>query len=246
MFRSLRLIVLLVMLFGGVVLIALLPMRLALEWSSLGERGLAARDIQGSIWSGRLIDTRFRNIPLGTLDAALQPASLFSTPMVLVTRPEALASAPGQQQRAPFSARLGGGTGRLIVEAANGDVPLDQIAGRLPISAARLTDVALTLEDGRCRAASGEVQLVLSSWLGRFAAQNGLRGVLSCNGDSLQAVMAGQSGLEKLTFQIAPDGNYSAQLAIEGLSQELGLGLRALGFRADGSRMVMEAEGVLR
>ncbi|MEO1043982.1 MAG: type II secretion system protein N [Pseudomonadota bacterium] len=243
MIRPFRLVLLLVLLFGLALLIAFLPMRLALEWSNLGERGLAARDIQGSIWSGRLIDTRFRDIPLGTFDAALQPASLLATPMVAVTRPEGLTSTAGEQ---PFAAMLGGGTGHLVVREANGDIPLDRIAGRLPLSAARLSNISVDLDEGRCQSASGEVQLVLSSWVGRFAAQNGLRGTLKCDGDALMVRGAGQSGLETLSFRVEPDGRYRAELAIEGLSEELAFGLRGLGFRRSGNAMVLGTKGLLR
>ncbi|WOE75845.1 type II secretion system protein N [Alterisphingorhabdus coralli] len=237
MIRSL---VLFAVLAGLVLLVVFLPMRLALDWSGLGERGLAARRVEGSVWSGTLYDARFGAVPLGTLEAGLQPASLLGTPMVAVRRAEA--SATGQD----FSASLGGGTGKLVVEAANGDVPLDQIAGDLPIAAARLNNVALQLDDGRCQSASGEVQLILSSWLGRFAAQNGLRGKLQCDGDAVALTTAGQSGLEKLSFRVEPDGRYRAELTIQGLSRELGLGLRAMGFKASGNRLVLSTEGVLR
>lgn len=223
--------------------VVFLPMRLAVEWSSLEERGVSARDIQGSIWSGALMEVRFRDIPLGSFDAALQPASLVSTPMVAISRPDGPEhSAAGQ----PFSAMVGGSTGRLVVSDASGDIALDQVAGKLPVSAARLNNVAITMDEGRCVEASGDVQLVLSAWLGRFAAQNGLRGALSCNGDALQALVKGQSGLESFTFQLQPGGQYSAQLRIEGLSSELSLGLVALGFGKSGNAMVLGTEGVLR
>ena len=37
-----------------VALIALLPLRLAMGWFDLGDTGLTAREVRGSIWSGSL------------------------------------------------------------------------------------------------------------------------------------------------------------------------------------------------
>jgi general secretion pathway protein N len=34
-------------------MIALLPMRLALDWFGVGERGVAVREVQGSVWLAR-------------------------------------------------------------------------------------------------------------------------------------------------------------------------------------------------
>ena len=56
--------------------IALFPLRLALGLSDLESIGFTARQVEGSIWSGRIGELHMRSQPLGTLDVALDPLGL--------------------------------------------------------------------------------------------------------------------------------------------------------------------------
>ena len=55
--------------------IILLPLRVVL---ALGDAGLAARQVSGSLWSGQLADAAWRGVPLGDLAVGLAPLSLLS------------------------------------------------------------------------------------------------------------------------------------------------------------------------
>jgi hypothetical protein len=57
-------------------LLALLPLRLVAGWVGLDETGLSAREVRGSVWSGRLSETRIAGLLLGDLHAGLEPLPL--------------------------------------------------------------------------------------------------------------------------------------------------------------------------
>ena len=64
------------LLLASFLIIATLPMRLALGWSGATDAGITARDVRGSIWSGELVDARLGVLPLGTVRASLSPLAL--------------------------------------------------------------------------------------------------------------------------------------------------------------------------
>ena len=57
-------------------MLAFLPMRLALGFAGLDAQGFSAREVRGSLWSGRLVEARFGDIALGDLDAGVSPLAL--------------------------------------------------------------------------------------------------------------------------------------------------------------------------
>ena len=62
-------------LFGGMLLIALivfLPMRAVLGWVGVGDEGLVARRVSGTIWGATLTEARFGDLALGDLHARLE------------------------------------------------------------------------------------------------------------------------------------------------------------------------------
>src|SRR3546814_12494389 len=69
-----RLFVLCAILFA---LVALFPLRLALDWLALDERGFAAREAKGSLWLGALSEAQFGSVELGDLQARLRTLPLF-------------------------------------------------------------------------------------------------------------------------------------------------------------------------
>ena len=57
-------------------LLALLPMRLGVDWFGLGTHGLAAREVQGSIWRGAFKEAQLGPAGLGDLGAGLHALPL--------------------------------------------------------------------------------------------------------------------------------------------------------------------------
>ena len=60
-------------------MIALLPMRLALDWFGIGQRGVAAREVQGSVWFGALKEAQVGNVGLGDMHARLRASRSTAT-----------------------------------------------------------------------------------------------------------------------------------------------------------------------
>jgi len=150
-------------------MLAFLPLRLALGWSGLDGQGFAAREVTGSLWSGRLVEARFGDIALGDLDAGLSPFAL------LIGRARiALASESNDPAQ-----RLAGvveiGRNRAAVIDASGPLSPGNAFAPLPVSALNLDGVTVRFVDGACQAAEGRVRASLA---GAFLGQP-LPGALS-------------------------------------------------------------------
>ncbi len=52
------------------------PMRLALSWLGADRIGVAATEVSGSLWNGRLTAAQYRGIALGDVEASLDPFAL--------------------------------------------------------------------------------------------------------------------------------------------------------------------------
>src|SRR5690606_16174787 len=80
-------------------IMASVPMRLALALSGVSEAGLSARTVEGSVWSAEIVDARLGALPLGTLQTHLSPLALLTGRIDLVFKRD--------------DARLGALAGRL-------------------------------------------------------------------------------------------------------------------------------------
>ena len=220
-----------------VLVITTLPMRLALGMAGAADAGLSARAVTGSIWSGQLVDARWRGARLGTLGAGLAPLALLGGDARLnIARDDIL---------------LGKLDGALILNGArgvadlNGTVSLGASLAGVPLDAIRLEGVSARFDDsGRCVAAAGRVQLRVA--LPGLDLANGLSGPLACRGGRAEAVLASQSGMERLTLAIDGAGQYRARLAVRSNGDAAIAGLlRAVGFLPAGEELVLLHEGRL-
>lgn len=220
-----------------VLVIATLPMRLALGMAGAADAGLSARAVTGSIWSGQLVDARWRGARLGTLGAGLAPLALLGGEARLnIARDDVL---------------LGKLDGALILNGArgvadiNGTVSLGASLAGVPLDAIRLDGISARFDDsGRCAAAAGRVQLRVA--LPGLDLANGLSGPLACRDGRAEAVLASQSGLERLTLAVDGGGQYRARLAVKANGDAAVTGLlRAAGFLPAGEELVLLHEGRL-
>lgn len=234
--RFILLLLITLLVIGGVAF--LFPMRLAISLAGLDDAGLAAREVQGTIWSGRLVDAKFRGINLGTLDAAIVPSSLLAKPAMIINRK----NAEGED----FTAMISGSADQVQVMDAMGDIPLAALAGRIPVSTARISNGNIALENGRCMSASGDVEMRPSGLLARFAGDQAMRGSLACQGDNIAMQLASPTETIMLSASIDPQRRYRMQLILNNLSPEIAFGLRSLGFRQDGDSLTISREGILR
>ena len=221
-------------------LIATFPLRLALGWSDPGGRGITAREVAGSIWSGAIGDLRVGALPLGDVAAHLRPLPLLiGRREVHVERLAALAATP------EFSANAAGGEGWLSLREVQGQVPIGDAFGAIPASALGFRDFHVEMSGGRCVGAGGQVSLILSPFSELMPGAVALSGTARCSKNALYVPMTGPTGLERLFLRLEPDGHWRADLVLAGLPAEVAAPLLESGFAARPGGIGISANGRL-
>ena len=187
-------------------LVALLPLRLAIGWFALDGRGLAARDVAGSLWLGLLEDAQFGGVALGDLEAGLRVLPLFlGRGRIDVER---VGDGP------PLEAGITATRHGFGIDDATGMVPLGGASG-LPIEAVELDDVSVRFAGGLCDHAEGRVRAQLAGALAPLL-PGGLAGEARCDGAALLLRLRGQSGAEGMDLRLLENGRYKEQLVGRG------------------------------
>lgn len=185
----------------AVALVVFLPLRVAL---GIADSGLAAREVSGLAWSGRLKEARAGPLALGDLGAGLSPLPL------LIGRAR-LEVARGSAAPDRFAGAVIASANGRAVESISGSVPVAGAVSALPLTALDLTDLTVRFRDGACEAAEG---LVRASFAGGPAGLPGsLSGAARCDRGALLLPLTGGGG-EALTLRITGDGRYRAELRL--------------------------------
>lgn len=195
-------------------LIVLLPLRVILALAM--PESISARGVEGIVWSGRIVDLNVGPLPLGTVDAALQPLPF------LVGRPQLAVSREG------FSASIA----PEGVSDANGSLALPGGLGGLPVASLGFGNFSADMPDGRCREASGTLSLTLASLGPLLPDAITVSGTARCEKGDLVVPMRGPRGMERLTVKLSGDGRWQADLGLAGLPQETADLLKSSGFDA--------------
>ena len=223
-----------------VALVAAFPLRLALGWSDPGGRGITAREVAGTIWSGAIGDLRVGALPLGDVSAHLRPLPLLvGRREVHVERLAAPGAPPG------FSANAAGGEGWLSLREVQGQVPIGDAFGSIPATALGFRDFHVEMSGGRCVGAGGQVSLILAPFGELMPAPVALSGTARCNKNALYVPMTGPTGLERLFLRLEPDGRWRADLVLTGLPAEVAAPLLESGFAARPGGIGISANGRL-
>jgi len=222
-------------LFGGLFVAALLlclPLRLALGWFGLGEQGLTAREVGGSVWAGTLHDAHFGELALGNLDAHLSPLAL------LIGRARiGIGNGDGSVRGAvQVSRHLRG------IDDVTATLPTGRVFAPLPVTTLSLDDVTVHFREGACDRASGRVRAALAGEAGGVALPASVAGDARCDGAALLLPLASQPGTEAVTLRITADGRYTATLVLRAPDPVTAQRLAATGFvaGADGYRLSVE------
>lgn len=221
-----------------IALVVLLPLRIVFDFAGLGTRGVSARSIEGSIWSGTIRDLRLGRLSLGDLDAALSPAGLLAGETVLAMR--RAADVPGQ---APLAFDLAKSGQSIAMRDATGEIATADLFAPLPLRSVTLDGVNIAFDATRCSAASGAVRVNIEQSLFGISLQRGLSGTLRCDGNDLLIPLKGQSGLEQMDIRITGAGRYTADFRLGGLAGGAGAALSVLGFRQQGDAMAIRING---
>lgn len=223
------------------VLLALfLPLRIVFEASGLASKGISARSIEGSVWSGTIRDLRLGRLALGDMDAALSPLALLRGDIVL-----GMTRAQDAADRTPLAFDLGKSGNRLTLRNAKGEVPASDLLAPLPVRSVALDGVNITFDGKACTQSSGAVRINIEQSLFGITLQRGLSGTIRCEGAGLLLPLQGQSGMEMLDIRLTGEGRYTADFSLSGLSSGMGEALGALGFHPQGDGMAITINGRL-
>lgn len=234
--RRLRLATGPVALFGALTctaLLALLPMRIALGAAGVGEQGFSARSVAGSVWDGQLIDARFGDLALGTLDASLSPFAL------LVGRARIrVADAAGTLRGAITLSRHARG-----IDGMTATLPTGNAFAPLPVTAISLEDVTIRFVDDTCQQAEGRVRAKLVGEAAGIVLPTDLSGVARCDGTALLLPLASQAGTEAIDLRLTGEGRYTAALRLVPADDAAAQRLAATGFVAGPGGYRLSVEG---
>jgi general secretion pathway protein N len=185
-----------------VALILFMPLRLVLAVARPDR--LNAREVSGTIWSGRMEDARFGSFDLGAFTVRLQPLPLLRGE----ARLDLLREGP-QPLRATLSLR----PGQFAVESVSGTLRRGQVMD-WPIERLELDNATLALSASGCRAASGQIRLLIGSGATGTRMMPPLMGPIACVGEEVQIPLASATARERLTVAFSPAGDYRVDLSL--------------------------------
>ncbi|PZU07877.1 MAG: type II secretion system protein N [Sphingobium sp.] len=219
-------------------LAAFLPLRLALGLAGLERLGVAAREVRGTIWSGRIDQLMLGRMPLGTVRAGVSPLALLTGRVRLdIARTKGL---PDDVRGA-----LTVGFGRIGIDDVTGVVPLGRTFAPLPVSSLMLEDVSGYFAQDRCGHAEGRVRARMAGKFPGLNLSQGLSGVVTCDGDALLLPLVSQSGLERIDLRLWRSGRYVAEMRVETADATLAAALEQAGFAQAGATRLLKVEGTL-
>jgi len=191
-----------------VALLALLPMRLGIDWLGISNRGLAAREVEGSIWFGAFKEAQFGSVGLGDLHAALRGLPL------LIGRARVALERDGGTPDDDFDGAATVTRRGFGLDDLDGRLQLSGAFGALPLTQLDLGDVTAHFENGQCVRAAGTVRAAVAGDIGGIALPGGLTGTARCDSGALLLPLASQSGMESLDLRIFGDGRYQGQVLV--------------------------------
>lgn len=184
-------------------LVALLPLRFALDGLGFAAKGLTARNAAGSLWLGALDEARLGPVPLGTVATRLRVLPL------LAGRARLDVAQEGDGFRAGLTASRHG----FGIDDASGTIEVAGF-GPVPASTLDLADVSVRFGDGQCEVAEGMVKLRLSGQLGAAPPVSGFSGEARCDGPAVLLPLRSQSGADRLDVRLFAEGRYRIDAAL--------------------------------
>jgi len=216
-------------------LVALFPLRLALDWLELDQRGFAAREAKGSIWFGGLSEAQFGTIALGDLAAQLR------------TLPLLIGRARVDLQREEGSDRFEAGATvtrhGFGIEDMTGQLDIGSALAPIPIASLDTSDVTVRFADGQCAAAEGAVRAGVAGDVAGISLPGGLSGNARCDEGALLLPLVSQTGMEALNIRLFEDGLYAIELAVKPVDDAMRDRLIASGFLLTANGYALRTSG---
>jgi general secretion pathway protein N len=221
-------------------LVALLPLRLALDWLALDATGFSARQVEGSIWLGFLSEARVGGAPIGDLRAKLDPV-----PLVAGQARVRFDRLQGGAAASPLEGSVSVSRHSIAVDDVTATMPLGTAFAPLPISGLDLSDVSVRFQDGLCDHADGLVKAQVAGDVGGISLPGGLTGNARCEAGALMLPLASPGGAEMLSLAIQAGGHYRAELLVRPSDAAARTRLLGSGFTPAGDRLRLAIEGTL-
>ena len=220
----------------AVALVVLLPLRVAAGWFDMGGKGLAAREVEGSLWFGRLREAQFGPVQLGDVDARLNVLPLFLGRARLSLHRDAAAG--GALDGALLVSRH-----RFGIEDLTGQLGTGTLFSPLPITSLDLSDVSVHFEDERCESAEGQVRAGLAGDVVGLGMPASLSGTVRCQNGAAMLPLAGQSGAEQLNISFEANGRWRAEVVLRPTDAVIIQRLTAAGFSPGAGGYVRRIDG---
>lgn len=217
-------------------LIVLLPLRVAAGWFDMGGKGLAAREVTGSLWMGHLREAQFGPVQLGDVDARLNVLPLFLGRARLSLHRDAAAG--GALDGALLVSRH-----RFGIEDMTGQLRTGTLFGPLPIATLDLGAVSVNFDDDRCESAEGQIRAGLAGDVVAMGLPASLSGTLRCQNGAAMLPLAGQSGAEQINLSIEANGHWRAEVVLRATDPAMIQRLTAAGFAPGAGGYVRRIEG---
>jgi len=219
-------------------LVALLPLRLAIDWLGLDRSGLSAREAVGSIWLGALKEARFGQMPIGDVNAALRTAPL------LLGR--ARVDLGRSSDTDPLKASLTVSRHAFGLDDVTGAVQAAALFAPLPISRLDLDDLSAHFAKGTCSSADGKVTAQINGEVAGVSLPGGFSGNARCEAGGLLLPLVSQTGLETMNLRLSGEGRYVAEFMVRPSDAALAERLLTAGFAlAPDGAYVTRVEGSL-
>ncbi|WP_267386746.1 type II secretion system protein N [Sphingomonas sp. GC_Shp_3] len=227
--------------FGAVFVLALLvllPMRLVLGAIGVGEQGLSARAVEGSVWGGDLREAQVGRIALGDLGVGVSPLAL------LLGRARISVSGHATDLGRNVHGAIEMSRHSVGIDGMTATLPAGNIFAPVPISSLDLDSVDVKFDGGRCQRASGRVTAALSGDVAGISLAHGMAGDARCDAGALLLPLASQAGTERAVVRLWQDGRFHADLTIQSddpAAQKLSL----VGFQHGETGYTLSLEGKL-
>ncbi|MFA6115722.1 MAG: type II secretion system protein N [Sphingomonas sp.] len=226
--------------FGAAFVIALivfLPLRLAMGWFDLGNTGLTARQVSGSLWYGTLREASFGGVALGDLRARLSPIQL------LVGRARIDLSGPGRDAARPFRGAIGVSRHSFGIDDLTATLPAGNVFAPVPVSALDFDDLSVRFQDGNCQKAEGRVRATISGDLAGINLGQGMTGTARCDAGALLLPLASQAGTETVALRLWGTGRFRGELTVQPSDPAVVEKLVLAGFQATPAGYTLSIEG---
>lgn len=221
-------------------LLALFPLRLALAWTGADARGLAARDVRGSIWFGELDGARLGPLGLGDALVGVNPLALLTGALRLRL-----------ELAEPIDGSLGVALGERVrgLSDATATLPLGALGLPLPLGGeVALRDVTALFDGEACRRAEGEVSALPQLTAPGLAWEGPpLAGEPVCEGGRLVLPLSGSNaaGSVAMRLSVAGTGDYTAEITVNSADASVAGALQLAGFTIGPTGLTRVVEGRL-